>query len=71
MTRAEHIAWCKERAHAELTYSHDPKQGITSMMSDLRKHTETNSELLAMLCIAELRKNPTEAQARKFIDGFN
>lgn len=71
MTRAEHIAWCKQRAIAEMDYSKDPKQGIISMMSDIRKHPETNSPLLSALCMAELLGQPTVEKARKFIEGFN
>ena len=70
-TRAEHIAWCKERAKAEMNFSGHPKEGIISMMSDLRKHPETRDETLQALCMMELMRNPNMAQALNFIDGFN
>jgi hypothetical protein len=72
MTREEHIKWCKERAIQELEYTHDPKQGIVSMLSDIGKHPETNSQTLKMLCMAEMMSGRcTEQSVRKFIDGFN
>lgn len=72
MTRAEHIAWCKRRAIEEMEFSHDPKQGVISMMSDIRKHPETNSETLKALCLATLLSRPcTEQIVREFIEGFN
>ena len=73
MTRTEHLAWCKKRALEEMAYSHDPSQGVISMMSDLGKHPETASQTLSALCLMMLRKQPkpTEADIRKFIDGFN
>lgn len=71
MTRAEHIAWCKERAIQEMDYSKDPKQAVISMMSDLGKHPETNSEALKSLCLMTLMRPCTFDGVRKFIDGFN
>jgi hypothetical protein len=72
-TRAEHLAWCKERALAEANfYPHDPKQGIISMMSDLGKHPETNDETLRMLCMFQLTSGKnSKAEVMKFINGFN
>lgn len=73
MTRQEHIKWCKERAIQEMDYYKDPLKGIVSMISDIRKHPETNSETLAALCMMQLttRPNMTRQEAIKFIDGFN
>ena len=71
MTRAEHIAWCKERAIAEMDYYKDPKKGIVSMMSDIRKHPETASDALMMLCTVQLMQPMTRQQAVEFINGFN
>lgn len=73
-TREEHIKWCKERAISEARfYSKDPKQGIISMMSDLSKHPETNSEALKSLCMMEMmmRPNITLQGVINFINGFN
>jgi hypothetical protein len=72
MTREEHLKWCKERAIAEMDFYKDPSKGIVSMMSDLRKHPETNSEALVSLCGMQLMTNPkmTRQQVINFIDGF-
>ena len=71
MTRAEHIAWCKQRAIQEMEHSHDPKQGVISMMSDIGKHPETSSDVLRSLCMMTLMRPCSEQSVRKFIDGFN
>lgn len=72
MTRSEHIAWCKKRAIEEMEYyKNDPKQGIMSMMSDIRKHPETASEALSAICLMEMMRPCTAQSVRKFIDGFN
>lgn len=73
MTRLEHVAWCKERAIAEMDFSHDPKQAVISMMSDLRKHEETNQASLIGLCTMVLLSGQikTRQDALKFINGFN
>jgi len=49
------------------------QQAVTSMLSDIRKHPETDSPALqqlgaGLLMIGKLR---TVAEARKFIEGFN
>lgn len=44
MTRAEHLAWCKQRALAELDNNsdgHGADRAFASMTSDLRKHPDT------------------------------
>lgn len=71
MTREEHLKWCKERAMREIDFYKDGKQGIISMMSDLRKHPETDSSTLVSLCVYELQKNPSIQAAKNFINGFN
>lgn len=40
MTRAEHIAWCKQRA-LEYVDNGDLQNAYASMHSDLQKHPET------------------------------
>lgn len=45
MTRDEHLEWCKQRARKYLDDG-DIKNAVTSMLSDLSKHSET-SELAA------------------------
>ena len=73
MTRKEHIEWCKKRAIEEMDFSRDPSKGIISMMSDLRKHPETNSEVLISLCGMQLTIHPrmTRQQVITFLEGFN
>ena len=39
-TRAEHLAWCKQRALAYVEQG-DLNNAFASMISDLRKHPET------------------------------
>jgi hypothetical protein len=41
-TRAEHLAWCKQRALAYVD-SGDLMEAFVSMISDLGKHPETRS----------------------------
>lgn len=65
-TRAEHLAWCKERALGFLPG--DPQQAWASMASDLNKHDETRGHTaieLGMLMIDRA------GDMRKFIEGFN
>ncbi len=73
MTRAEHIKWCKERAIAEMDFYDKPEQGIISMMSDLRKHPETNNDTMQTMCAMMLvaGKIKSRQQAIDFINGFN
>jgi hypothetical protein len=42
MTRAEHVRWCKARA-LECLERDGMKEAIASMVSDLRKHPETQA----------------------------
>jgi hypothetical protein len=75
MTREEHLAWCKKRAHEYLDRGDIPS-AIASMMSDIDKHEETKlkpgpaRDMLSMLGIqAAMSGDPREA--RRYIDGFN
>jgi hypothetical protein len=67
MTRAEHLAWCKQRALEYLP--HDISGAWGSMASDLGKHPDTqpSQELVALGMITET----TPAGAKRFIEGFN
>lgn len=72
MTRQEHLAWCKERA-LEYVDNGDLKNAYASMISDLRKHPETENHIgmelgMNLLMIGELK---TCEEMRKFIEGFN
>ena len=71
-TRAEHLAWCKQRA-LEYADQGDVASAVASMGSDLSKHPETAShgamELMMMMAMAGQFDRPGEL--RKFIEGFN
>lgn len=68
MTRAEHLAWAKQRAHAELDRG-DIANAIASMLSDLGKHPETERSVqigaMVMLMVRD------RESCKRFIDGFN
>ena len=71
-TRADHLAWCKQRA-LEYCDHNDPEQAFGSMCSDLRKHPETQDHLgleLGMMMKMCGHLN-TVAKMREFIEGFN
>lgn len=71
-TRAEHLAWCKQRAIAELDAG-DVANAFSSMASDLGKHPETENHAaiqfgMMMLMGGHLSRPD---QMRRFIEGFN
>ena len=73
MNREEHIAWCKQRALEELDRG-DLTNAIASMLSDLRKHPETENHIggtlgAGLLLVPGWAKNSQEV--RKWIEGFN
>lgn len=72
MTRAEHLAWCKQRA-LEYVDAGDLPQAFASMGSDLGKHEETRNhsgiQLGAMMLFSGHLDTPEKM--RKFIEGFN
>lgn len=72
MSRAEHLAWCKERALQYLD-SGDTSNAYASMASDLGKHDETVNHpgiQLGMMMLMGGQLNGVDAM-RKFINGFN
>ena len=79
MTRQEHLKWCKERAIAEYDFymKNDPKpalkNGIASIMSDISKHSETQSDSLKALCMMQLMSRPNMSRQEfvNFINEFN
>jgi hypothetical protein len=79
LTREEYLKWCKERAIQEYDYyikesiSEATKNGVTSMMSDINKHPETQSSALQSLCMMTLMTKPTMYRQEfvNFINGFN
>jgi hypothetical protein len=71
-TRAEHLAWCKQRA-LEYCDAGDTSQAWASMVSDLRKHPETEKHAAIELGMMMLMGGhlSTTGEMRKFIEGFN
>ncbi len=72
MTRAEHLKWCKDRA-LEYVDLGDTSQAYASMVSDMRKHTETENHSAIELGMMMLMGGhlSTQEEMRKFILGFN
>lgn len=66
MTRAEHLAWAKERA-LEYVIAGDVLGAIASMLSDLRKHPELEKHMGIILFLTVR----TPDQAKRWIEGFN
>lgn len=72
-TRAEHLAWCKQRALAYLSddpASDDPMTAFSSMVSDLNKHKETRGHVAIELGTMLFMTN-NMGDMREFIEGFN
>jgi hypothetical protein len=71
MTRDEHLEWCKKRA-LEYIDRGDGLNGLTSMLSDLRKHDETKDHPGIPVCVQLMMFGASEdvTQARRLIDGF-
>lgn len=71
VSRSEHIAWCKKRA-LEYLDAGDAKNAMVSMMSDLRKHPDTEKHLGITLGVnLMLGGRLNHAEMRKWIEGFN
>jgi hypothetical protein len=72
VTRAEHLAWCKQRA-LEYVDAGDPTQALASLTSDLRKHKETkgHSAIELGMMLAMSGHLDTQAKMREWIEGVN
>ena len=72
MTREEHMEWCKKRA-MEYIEKGDYLQGLTSMFSDLGKHTETQSHVGIKLGMGLMMMGALSSyrDSKRFIEGFN
>lgn len=76
-TRAEHLAWCKQRAMAEFDY-YAKEEGFdaavqnakVSMMSDLGKHPETAASQKTAMMLFTMPMH-SRKQVQDFIEGFN
>ena len=71
-SRAEHLAWCKNRA-LEYVDRGDLEQAYASMCSDLGKHPATESHVGQQLGLLMLMggKLDDAHEMRRFIEGFN
>lgn len=71
-TRAEHLAWCKQRALAYVDDG-DLQQAFTSMASDMSKHPNTaNADIQALGMMLMMNGHlDTPAQMRDWLNGFN
>jgi hypothetical protein len=71
-TRAEHLAWAKERA-LEYVDAGDINQAFTSLASDLSKHPDTQGHAAIELGFMEIFAGTisTPSQMRDFIEGCN
>jgi hypothetical protein len=70
VTRAEHMAWCKQRALAEVEAG-ELHGAIASLASDFRKHPETDQPSMHMLVtVGLLHHCGNPAETRRFIEGF-
>lgn len=73
MTRSEHLQWCKDRA-MKYVETGDYYQAVTSMLSDLRKHPETEKSaggVLGQMGMMELMRGPTRDSITRYVQGFN
>lgn len=70
MTRAEHIAWCKQRALEYLELGQLP-QAVGSMASDMMKHEGTADSMQTMAVIGmSAAMNGDADEVRRWIEGF-
>jgi len=71
MNRQEHLQWCKDRA-LEYVEAGDNQQAMSSMISDLRKHAETESSAQIAFPLGMIAmQSGSDNEMRKFINGFN
>jgi hypothetical protein len=72
MNRAEHVAWCKQRA-LEYVDAGDLQGAFTSMASDMGKHPEIANNAVQMLGMGLLVNGHlnTPQAMRDWINGFN
>lgn len=70
MTRGEHVRWCKGRALEYLDMGR-PDMAMSSMVSDMGKHPETEDAIRQQLTagMVELKTSGAEG-VRRWIEGF-
>jgi hypothetical protein len=69
MNRAEHLAWCKERA-IEYADRGEPSNALTSFISDVHKHPDTAALAPFAMFIGLLYTDGDGATMRTFIEDF-
>ena len=68
--RAEHLAWCKQRA-LEYVDAGDLTNAVASMQSDMRKHPETIASMnVATAAMGFLAVQDGKEAVRRWIEGF-
>ena len=72
MTREDHLQWCKKRA-LEYVDMGDLNQAYASMLSDMRKHKETENHVALELGLMMMMGGHLSSleKMRDFILGFN
>jgi hypothetical protein len=70
VSREEHLAWCKARAHEYLDRG-DIKNGVTSMLSDMGKRDDTKVNPTLALFGMKVIIDQDMIEAVRFVDGFN
>jgi len=72
LSRAEHVAWCKQRA-LEYCDRGDVRQALASMGSDLNAHDATRNHIGCELGLMQMMAGglSTPEAMREFINGFN
>jgi hypothetical protein len=70
--RALHLTWCKERAK-EYIRNGDLDEAMSSMISDLKKHpdTEHHGAIALMVQMKMAGALSTAEEMERFIEGFN
>jgi hypothetical protein len=68
VTREEHLAWAKQRAHEELDRG-SITNAVASMLSDLGKHEDLEKSVRVGVMIALTVRDRESCQ--RWIDGFN
>ena len=69
-TRQEHLQWCKDRANEYLDNG-DVQQGVTSMLSDMGKHPETELQDVFKQMGMQALMSGSLYDAKNFVNGFN
>jgi hypothetical protein len=70
MERAEHLAWCKQRA-LEYLDAGDVENAVASMGSDMGKHPETGINPTLMALGMRYLIDRDAGAIRRWITGFN